>query len=81
MAPADLFPYQEHRERFKKNTIKKGFVEAVWEIEEDPSLKISSSVTVLPNKGRGKKRLRPPEQEVRGQVSWCLQEEWSLKFL
>ena len=45
MSPVDLFPYEEHKEKFRKPEKKrKGFAEAIWEIEEDPSLAISSSV-------------------------------------
>ena len=53
MAPADLLPYTEFREKYKKPSARKGFLEAVWEIEEDPSLAISSGV-VTPKKKRKK---------------------------
>ena len=55
MSPVDLFPYEEHKEKFRKPEKKrKGFAEAIWEIEEDPSLAISSSVH-LPRRKSGKK--------------------------
>jgi len=55
MSPVDLFPYEEHKEKFRKPQKKrKGFAEAIWEVEEDPSLAISSSVQ-LPRKKSGKK--------------------------
>ena len=56
MSPIDLYPYEDLKEKFRKPQKKrKGFAEAIWEIEEDPSLTISSSVH-LPNKKRGRKK-------------------------
>lgn len=56
MSPVDLYPYEDLKEKFRKPQKKrKGFAEAIWEIEEDPSLTISLSVQ-LPNKKRGRKK-------------------------
>ena len=56
MSPIDLYPYEDLKEKFRKPQKKrKGFAEAIWEIEEDPSLTISSSVH-LPSKKRRRKK-------------------------
>ena len=55
MSPVNLFPYEEHKEKFcKLEKRRKGFAEAIWEIQEDPSLAISSPVH-LPRRKSGKK--------------------------
>lgn len=41
MLPADLYCYEENREKFSLPKKIKGFAEAIWEIEEDPDLVIT----------------------------------------
>ena len=41
MLPADLYCYEENRERFSLPKKIRGFAEAIWEIEEDPDLVIT----------------------------------------
>ena len=45
MLPAELSPYEDNREKFRLPKKVKGFAEAIWEIEEDPSLVISLGKT------------------------------------
>ncbi len=52
---SDLFPYLEYKEKFSKPCSRKGYAEAVWQIEEDPNLVISSKVHT-PKGRRGRER-------------------------
>lgn len=41
MMTADLFSYEENKEKFCLPKKIKGFAEAIWEVEEDPDLVIT----------------------------------------
>lgn len=41
MMTADLFDYDDNKERFRLPKKIKGFAEAIWEVEEDPDLVIT----------------------------------------
>lgn len=59
---SEIFPYVEFCDKFKKPSNRKGFQEAIREIEEDPSLSASSSLTKSPKRKR--KRTDSTEQQV-----------------
>jgi len=54
---SDLFPYLENKEKFLKPCSRKGYSEAVWQIEEDPNLTISSEVHTPKGRKTGRSKV------------------------
>ena len=57
----DLWHYSQHRQQYMKNAQRPGLNEAIWEIEEDPTLERSDhGGSILKELERVKVSLAPP---------------------
>ena len=66
MMTADLFSYEENKEKFRLPKKIKGFAEAIWEVEEDPDLVITLGKP--PSKRRKRSTSKPGNKEEGSQV-------------